>query len=101
MSEQRLIIAFYVYVGGMSQIKAQRYLSDLYESLNIDKDDNEKYIIVPINSGESRVDVLNPIRLSDTDYKEIESRTDKLESLLNTFLSASHLPIDSDESSDS
>ena len=101
MNEQRLIIAFYVAVGNMSPQKSQSYLSDLFQSLTIDKDENEKYIIIPIKEGESRVEVLNPTRLSDEDYKSIEARADKMENKLNTFFSAQHLLVDTDIPSDS
>jgi hypothetical protein len=72
-STQKIIIAFYINVSGLSPQKAQERILGAYQALELDKSKNEKYIFVPVNH-ESRVEVLNPVRLSDEEYKNVEER---------------------------
>ena len=86
MENQKIIIAFYVPVGGKSRQKAAEELESVYHMLEKDKDETEKYIIIPTNETNPKVEVLNPVRLDESVYLDIERRAHRIELDFQKFL---------------
>lgn len=62
MNEDLIILVCYVNVDGMSRMSANKYTSEIYESLKIEYKNikNVKYHIIPVSGQETKIECIYP-----------------------------------------
>jgi hypothetical protein len=86
MDKDKLFLVCYLNIDGIPGVDVNGYLYTFGKSL--DYDESIEKIIVPIRKGESRVECINPVLLTDEQYKEVEEKVKNLKKEVETVLKA-------------
>ena len=81
---EKIILVFYVYVGGMDYHQVSEYIDGIKKSLTVD-DEIINYI-VPIKTGETRIECLTPKLISENDFEDVKTILDRNQQLIDEFL---------------
>ena len=86
MDKDKLFLVCYLNIDGIPVEDVNGYLYTFGKSL--DYDESIEKIIVPIRKVENRVECINPVLLTDEQYKEVEEKVKNLKKEVETALKA-------------
>ncbi len=84
MDKDKLFLVCYLNVGSMPAEDVGEYLHSFIKAFTYDA--SIERIVVPIREGESRVECINPVLLTDEQYKEVEEKVKNLKQEVETAL---------------
>ena len=84
MDKDKLFLVCYLNVGSIRAQDVGEYLHSFAEAFTYDE--SIERIIIPIREGESKVECINPVLLTDEQYKEVEEKVKNLEQKVKTVL---------------
>jgi len=84
MDKDKLFLVCYLNIGNISAKDVNEYLFTFAKSLTYDE--SIERIIIPTRKGESRIECINPVLLTDEQYKEVEEKVKNLEQEVETAL---------------
>ena len=84
MDKDKLFLVIYADVSSIHPEDVPEYTTSIARVLNYDE--SIERIIVPIREGESRVECINPVLLTDEQYKEVEKKVKNLQQEVETAL---------------
>ena len=84
MDKDKLFLVFYLNIGSIPDENVSEYLHSFAEAFTYDE--SIERIIVPTRKGESRVECINPVLLTDEQYKEVEEKVKNLKKEVETAL---------------
>ena len=87
MDKDKLFLVCYLNIGSIPDENVSEYLNSFAEAFTYDE--SIEKIIVSIRKGESRIECINPVLLTEEQYEEtrkkIESLTEKVEEAIKTL----------------
>lgn len=84
MDKDKLFLVCYLNIGSIPAEDVSEYLHNFAEVFTYDE--SIVKIIVPTREGESRVECINPVLLTDEQYEEVEEKVKNLEQEVETAL---------------
>lgn len=76
----KLILVVYINIGNLSHDDVDDYMSLCVARIKHDhKDDEIEYYFIPVRTGESRIECVNPKLVGGKEYKEITKKLEILE----------------------
>lgn len=84
MDKDKLFLVYYVNVGNIHAEDVNEYLYSFAETFTYDE--SIEKIIIPIREGETRVECINPVLLTDEQYKEVDEKVKNLKKEVETAL---------------
>ena len=84
MDKDKLFLVCYPNIGSIPDKNVSEYLHSFAEAFTYDE--SIEKIIVPIRKGENRVECINPVLLTDEQYKEVEEKVKNLKKEVETAL---------------
>lgn len=84
MDKDKLFLVCYLNIRNIRAEDVNEYLYTFAKSLNYDE--SVERIIIPTREGESRVECINPVLLTDEQYKEAEKKVKNLKKEVETAL---------------
>lgn len=84
MDKDKLFLVCYLNIGSIPDENVSEYLHSFAEAFTYDE--SIEKIIVPIREGESRVECINPVLLTNEQYKEVEEKVKNLKKEVETAL---------------
>ena len=84
MDKDKLFLVCYLNIGSIPDENVSEYLHSFAEAFTYDE--SIERIIVPTRKGESRVECINPVLLTDEQYKEVEEKVKNLKKEVETAL---------------
>ena len=84
MDKDKLFLVCYLNIGSIRAEDVSEYLHSFAEAFTYDE--SIERIIVPTRKGESRVECINPVLLTDEQYKEVEEKVKNLKKEVETAL---------------
>ena len=78
MDKDKLFLVIYLNVGDIPNDDVSRLLMDYENNLDGAYDESIEKIIVPLRQGETRVECINPVLLTEEQYKETEEKVKSL-----------------------
>lgn len=78
MDKDKLFLVIYLNVGDIPNGDVSRLLMNYENNLNGTYDESIEKIIVPLRQGETRVECINPVLLTEEQYKETEEKVKSL-----------------------
>lgn len=85
-----LIFVFYVNIGHLGRSDVSEYMrriSDMLESHCEERGMNASHFIIPIRDGESRLECINPVLLSESEYAKTRDIIENMRLSVSEFLS--------------
>ena len=79
MDKDKLFLVIYLNVGDMSNGDVSHLLINYENNLKGAYDESIEKIIVPLREGETRVECINPVLLTEEQYKETEEKVKSLQ----------------------
>ena len=87
MDKDKLFLIIYINVGSISDIDVSAFLKNFAEAITFD--DSVMRLIIPVRGEETRVECINPVLLTEEQYKETEEKIkglrEKVEEALKTL----------------
>jgi 5-bromo-4-chloroindolyl phosphate hydrolysis protein len=87
--EHPLILVFYINVGNMSYSDVSNFMEKFIKQIKSDIKEYITHYIIPIREGDTRLECLNPIRISDDDYQKIQEKLENTKKELDKILKES------------
>lgn len=84
MDKDKLFLVCYLNIESIRAEDVSEYLHSFAEAFTYDE--SIERIIVPTRKGESRVECINPVLLTDEQYKEVEEKVKNLKKEVETAL---------------
>ena len=84
MDKDKLFLVCYLNIGSIPAEDIREYLHNFAEAFTYDA--SIERIVIPIRKGESRVECINPVLLTDEQYKEVEEKVKNLKQEVETAL---------------
>ena len=84
MDKDKLFLVCYLNIGSVPNEDVSEYLHSFTEAFTYDE--SIERIVIPIRKGESRIECINPVLLTDEQYKEVEKKVKNLEQEVETAL---------------
>ena len=81
----RLILVFYIDVSRIDRSDISAYMNDIATSLSKKDDGTDKYFI-PIYEGDSRVECINPVMVSEEEYAKVRQKLDEIDKIFKDLL---------------
>ena len=86
MSENnRLILVFYIDVSRIYEGDVPAYMNELATDLSKNDDSTDKYFI-PIYEGDSRLECINPVMISEEEYTEVKRKIDEIDKIFKDLI---------------
>lgn len=86
MSENnRLILVFYIDVSRVYSDDVPAYMYELAADLSKNDDGTDKYFI-PIYEGDSRLECINPVMISEEEYAEVKRKIDEIDKIFKDLI---------------
>lgn len=86
MSENnRLILVFYIDVSRVYEGDVPAYINEVATSLSKNDDGTDKYFI-PIYEGDSRLECINPVMISEEEYTEVKRKIDEIDKIFKDLI---------------
>ena len=82
--KDKLFLVCYLNIGSIPAEDVSEYLHNFAEAFTYDE--SVERIIIPIRESESRVECINPVLLTDEQYKEVEEKVKNLKEEVETAL---------------
>ena len=87
LDKDKLFLLIYLNVGSIDDADVSEYLMRFAESFKYDE--SIERLIIPIRKGETRVECINPVLLTDKQYEDVREKiknlTKKVENVLNSL----------------
>lgn len=84
MDKDKLFLVCYLNTGNIPAEDISEYLNTFAKAFTYDE--SIERIIIPTRKGESRVECINPVLLTDEQYKEVEEKVKNLKQEVETAL---------------
>lgn len=84
MDKDKLFLVCYLNIGNIPAEDTGEYLNTFAKAFTYDE--SVERIIIPTRKGESRVECINPVLLTDEQYKEVEEKVKNLKQEVETAL---------------
>jgi hypothetical protein len=84
MDKDKLFLVFYLNVENILPEDVGEYLYNFAKLFTYDE--SVERLIIPTREGENRVECINPVLLTDEQYKEVEEKVKSLEQEVETAL---------------
>ena len=87
----KIILVFYIYVGGLSGTQVEELLDELKSHYFGEwESENTLTYWIPITEGDTRVECINPKLVGPEEYEEVRQEIEKAKSSLDKFLESSN-----------
>jgi 5-formyltetrahydrofolate cyclo-ligase len=81
---RKLILVFYINIGGLTRQRADQYIHELVELYQSQHEENDILTYwFPIQNGENRIECINPERLNNDEYDLVLERIQNIENQFN------------------
>lgn len=79
--ETPLILVYYIAVGHLDQSDIHKYMQNIQESMKEGrgKDLNLLEYYIPIRTGETRIECINPVMVSEEEYAKVRATLERVE----------------------
>lgn len=84
MDKDKLFLVCYLNIGNIQAEYVNEYMYSFAETFTYD--DSIERLIIPIREGETRVECINPVLLTDEQYKEVDEKVKNLKKEVETAL---------------
>lgn len=81
----KTILVFYVNVGSLSPSEVEEYIRNINKSLALN-DENTLSFLIPVRTGENRIECLNPILLSEEQYAKTKAQLEEIQKIYEKAL---------------
>lgn len=86
MSENnRLILVFYIDVSNLYKEDIPAYMNEVAIELSKNDNNTDKYFI-PIFEGDSRIECINPVMISEEEYAEVKRKIDEIDKIFKDLI---------------
>lgn len=86
MSENnRLILVFYIDLSRIHKEDIAAYMNEVATDLSKNDDGTDKYFI-PIYEGDSRLECINPVMISEEEYTEVKRKIDEIDKIFKDLI---------------
>lgn len=86
MSENnRLILVFYIDVSRIYEGDVPACINEIATSLSKNDDGTDKYFI-PIYKGDSRLECINPVMISEEEYADVKRKIDEIDKIFKDLI---------------
>lgn len=86
MSENnRLILVFYIDVSHVCKEDIPDYMSEVASELSKNDNNTDKYFI-PIYEGDSRLECINPVMLSEEEYVSVKQKVNEIDKIFKDLI---------------
>lgn len=86
MSENnRLILVFYIDVSHIYKEDIPAYMNEVATELSKNDNNTDKYFI-PIFEGDSRIECINPVMISEEEYAEVKRKIDEIDKIFKDLI---------------
>lgn len=84
LDKDKLILGIYVNIDRINTSDVDEYLTEFASTVKFD--DSVMRFIIPVRGEESRVECINPVLLTEEQYKETEEKVKKLQEKVDEAL---------------
>lgn len=86
MSENnRLILVFYIDVSRVDKEDVPAYMNEVATELSKNDNNTDKYFI-PIFEGDSRIECINPVMLSEEEYVNVKQKVNEIDKIFKDLI---------------
>lgn len=82
---KRLILVFYIDVSRIDRSDIPIFMDEVATNLSKKDDGTDKYFI-PIYEGDSRVECINPVMVSEEEYVKVRQKLDEIDKIFKDLL---------------
>lgn len=81
---EKIILVFYLKIGNMSEENAVSIIEKF--RLELEREENIIYYIIPIRDGETKVECINPKLVSEEDYQQAKKVLENNQKVVNEIV---------------
>lgn len=86
MSENnRLILVFYIDVSRIYEGDVPAFMNEVATDLSKNDDGTDKYFI-PVYEGDSRLECINPVMISEEEYADVKRKIDEIDKIFKDLI---------------
>ena len=86
---KRLILVFYIDVSRVYEGDIPEFMHQIANNLSKNNGETDKYFI-PIYEGDSRIECINPVMVSEEEYAEVKRKLDEINEYYKKLLSSQY-----------
>ena len=84
LDKNKIILVIYVNIENLKDADVAPYMNQLTQTVVFDN--SILRLFIPIRKGETRIECINPKRISDEDYTKVSEIVEKADKVLNDIL---------------
>lgn len=84
--QQPLILVSYIEIGNAADYEVMEIVEKVRKAIVNPEEKNIKHFIIPVRDQGSKIECINPVRVSDDEYKLIEEKLQNCEKELHKVL---------------